>query len=168
LVLMEAGVAPVSEGWIGALYELGQREDAGAVGCLLRYPNGALLHAGVVPGFIGESGYVGDRRPADDPGYMARVLCARETAAVSAACVMVGKRTLLYALRETEGDDPGDVALFAAVRRSGRRVYYTPHAQCVWHGVTALPVQGPADAVDDPFYSPHFTRSVEPYRIREE
>ena len=167
LVLMEAGVAPVSEGWIGALYELGQREDAGAVGCLLRYPNGALLHAGVVPGFIGESGYVGDRRPADDPGYMARVLCARETAAVSAACVMVGKRTLLYALRETEGDDPGDVALFAAVRRSGRRVYYTPHAQCVWHGVTALPVQGPADAVDDPFYSPHFTRSVEPYRIRE-
>ena len=171
LVLLRPGIEPQAPDWIVALYELAQREETGAVGCLMRYPNGALLHAGIILGFEGGSGYVGNRHPADDPGYMARVLCTREVSAVSAACMMI-KKPLLQNILGTAGApgmDWGETALCNAVRKAGKRIYYTPHAECVWHDAPAqLPRQGTGGGDSDPFYSPHFVLQAEPYRIREE
>lgn len=163
LVLMRPGIEPAGADWIAALYELAQREEAGAVGCLLRYPGGAILHAGIIAGFKNGSGYICNRHPGDDPGYMARTLCAREVSAVSDACMML-KKPMLQTVLDAGGAE--ETGLCSAIREAGKRIYYTPHAKAVWHGAPAqFPAQGRAG--DDPFYSPHFVRQTEPYRIRE-
>jgi hypothetical protein len=169
LLLLHHGIEPLVPDWIGALYELAQREETGAVGCLLRYPNGAVLHAGIVSGFEGGSGYAFNRQPGDDPGYMARVLCAREVSAVSAACMMIKKPVLENVLDFTGAFDGdfSDTALCRIVKKAGKRIYYTPHAVCTWRDAPAqLPKQRPAEGESDPFYSRHFVLSGEPYRIR--
>ena len=67
------------------------REDVGAVGAKLLYPDDTVRHAGVVIGFGGYAGHVNMGIGRDDYGYMVRARINCNYSAVTAACMMTKK-----------------------------------------------------------------------------
>lgn len=67
------------------------REDVGAVGAKLLYPDDTVQHAGVVIGFGGYAGHVNMGIGRDDYGYMVRARINCNYSAVTAACMMTKK-----------------------------------------------------------------------------
>ena len=77
IVLLDASVRVITPDWLQVMLELSQRDDIGAVGARLRYPDGAVAHEGIVLGRLGV---------ADSVDQLLRVI--KETSAVSGACLM--------------------------------------------------------------------------------
>ena len=114
-----------------------QREDVGAVGAKLLYPDNTVQHAGVlmiacqsvndVAGPI----HVFNNIDADDPGYMRRAVLTQDVSVVTAACMMVEKRLF----EELGGFDEyfavafNDVDFCLRVRDTNRLVVFTPDAK---------------------------------------
>ena len=85
--------------WIDSMLSLCQREDVGAVGAKLLYPDNTVQHVGVMmikcgnPGIMGGPVHVFNNIDRDDPGYMRRAAITQDLTAVTAACMMT-KRAL--------------------------------------------------------------------------
>lgn len=123
--------------WIESMLSICQREDVGAVGAKLLYPDNTVQHAGVlmiacqsvndVAGPI----HVFSNIDADDPGYMRRAVLTQDVSVVTAACMMVEKRLF----EELGGFDEcfavafNDVDFCLRVRDDNRLVVYTPEAK---------------------------------------
>lgn len=106
------------------------REGTGAVGARLFYPDGDIQHAGVIVGLGGIAGHAFNGAKHDDPGYFARVICAQEYSAVTAACMMVKRE----AFEAVGGFDEAfavafnDVDFCMRIRDAGYKVVYNPFA----------------------------------------
>ena len=103
-----------------------------AVGAKLLYPNGGVQHAGVVLGIGGVADHAFRGLSAQAPGYVAHAICAREVAAVTAACMLVRAE----AFAEIGGFDEAelgiafnDIDLCIRLRAAGNRIIFTP--ECV-------------------------------------
>jgi O-antigen biosynthesis protein len=116
--------------WIEAMVNLAEPDGVGAVGPLLLYPNGRVQHAGVVLGLRGTADHIMRGFPASADGYAGSLSCTREVSAVTAACMLMRRGLFL----DLDGFDEHfathyqDVDLCLRIRRSGRRVLYTPRA----------------------------------------
>jgi len=101
----------------------------GIVGAKLLYPNGTVQHAGVVLGVGGVADHAHRGRAADDPGYMARAVCAQEFSAVTAACLLC-RRDAFAAVGGFDEIDLrvafNDVDLCLKAGAAGWRVVWTP------------------------------------------
>ncbi|MEZ5117555.1 MAG: glycosyltransferase [Candidatus Nanopelagicales bacterium] len=86
LCFLNDDVEVISPRWLDTLAAIAQQPDVGAVGCLLRFEDGTLQHAGHLYG-KGEATHAyfesGDRT-----GYFGDLLLDRETIGVTAACLM--------------------------------------------------------------------------------
>ncbi len=107
------------------------REDVGAVGAKLCYEDDTIQHAGVVVGFGGVAGhaFIGSSR--FDLGYQARIACAQDYSAVTAACLMTPKDVFLSVggLSEELQVAFNDIDYCMKVRALGKLVVYTPYAE---------------------------------------
>jgi len=125
LGLLNDDMTVVTPDWIEAMLEHAQREEVGAVGCRLVYPDGRTQHEGIGLGNICAASTAVNL----DAGWLGRVV--RDVSAVTGACQMV--RAAVY--DEVGGYDESlhvaynDVDFCLRVRATGRVVVYTPHAE---------------------------------------
>ncbi|MFZ4718041.1 MAG: glycosyltransferase [Ilumatobacteraceae bacterium] len=110
---------PAAPGSIGAV---------GAVGARLLFDDGTLQHAGHV--YNEQPLHAFLAWPGDHPGPGHRLMVTRECSGVTAAALMVDRATFVDVggFPEDFPLDYNDVAFCLAVRRSGRRILWTPDA----------------------------------------
>ena len=133
IVLLNNDTEVITVNWIEELLMYAQREDVGAVGAKLYYPDKTIQHAGVVIGLgahrtAGHSHYKQSRQ---NLGYMGRLCYAQNVTAVTGACLMV-KRALYD---QVNGLDTGfaislnDVDFCLKLRKEGYLNVWTPFAE---------------------------------------
>ena len=116
---------------IKEMVSLCMREEVGAVGAKLYYPDGTIQHAGVILGLGGVAGHAFKDFPHNANGYFSRIICRQDYSAVTAACMMVPK-TLF---EEVGGFDErlevafNDIDLCLKIRDKKKLVVYTPYAE---------------------------------------
>jgi len=167
LLFLNDDVYAAGEGWCERLVGHLQRPEVGIAGALLRYPGGALQHAGIVLGIGDGAGHVGRFRFASE--LWPWLTLTREVSAVTGACMAV--RADLF--RQLGGFDTGfpnnynDVDLCLRAAAAGYRVVSVAagelfHEECGTRlGLTRL---GEREAFyerwmevlqrPDPYYSP--------------
>lgn len=91
ILLLNNDVEVISENWITDMAGQAVREQIGAVGACLLYPDNTIQHAGVVLGIGGVAGHSHKYFDADDYGYFSRLKLVSNYSAVTAACLMVRK-----------------------------------------------------------------------------
>ena len=107
------------------------RDDVGAVGARLYYPDGTIQHAGVILGLGGIAGHAFQGFEHNANGYFSRILCAQDCSAVTAACMMVPKELF----DKVGGFDErlkvafNDIDLCMKLRGLGKLIVYTPFAE---------------------------------------
>jgi len=131
LVFLNNNVEIITPNWIEEMLMFNQRNDVGAVGMKLYFPDNTIQHAGIILG-IGEiAGYIFQNVPRDAIGYMARTHIVQNMSAVSAACMMI-KRSVF----EKAGcfssefiNSFNDIDLCLKIRQSGYLIVWTPFAE---------------------------------------
>jgi GT2 family glycosyltransferase len=140
LCLLGSGIEAIDDRWLAELLSRIAEPDVGAVGALLLAPDRVVQHGGTVlgPGFAAAPAF-GDRVESD-PGYADALRAARESSAVSAACLLTRRADYLKAGGMDELRFPagfGDVDYCLKLRAAGQRVIFTPHARLFHHDLTS-------------------------------
>lgn len=183
LCLLNNDVEALGGDWLDRMTAYARRPDVGAVGAQLRYPDGAIQHAGVALGIGGAAGHIakGERpRPGDlNPWYAVD----REVSAVTGACLLVA-RDKFFAVGGMDAEafsvDFNDIDLCLRLRDRGWKSVYCAEAVLIHHelrsrGVrrkgddlvrfnaelAALRARWKTDEVRDPHYSTLFRRASE-------
>lgn len=107
------------------------REDVGAVGAKLYYPDDTIQHAGVIVGLGGVAGHTFVGLPRYEYGYFSRENCAQDYSAVTAACMMT-KKSLFMEVGGFSDDFRiafNDIDYCLKVREKGKLVVYNPYAE---------------------------------------
>ena len=131
ILLLNNDVEVITSDWLEQMIMFAQRDDAGAVGCMLYYPDDTVQHAGVVLGIGGVAGHAHKYFKRGDYGYMSRMSIAQNYSAVTAACLMMRK----CVWDEVGGLDEGfqiafnDVDLCMRIREAGYLIIWTPYAE---------------------------------------
>lgn len=137
IVLLNNDTEVISPEWLENMLMYAQREDVGAVGAKLYFPNGRIQHAGVVIKMgddrIAAHAYYGASH--DYIGYMGRLCYTQDVSAVTGACLMVKKSKY----DEVEGLDENlavaynDVDFCLKLREKGYLNIFTPFAELKHH-----------------------------------
>lgn len=91
LLFLNNDVEVITEDWLTLMAGEAEREEIGAVGVKLLYPDNTVQHAGVVLGILGVAGHMGVGKDREDNGYMSHLSLRRNYSAVTAACMMIRK-----------------------------------------------------------------------------
>ena len=133
ILLLNNDTEVLSPDWLQEMLMYAQREDVGAVGAKLYYPDGTIQHAGIGLGIKMLAGHYHRGFPKENPGYAGRLVYAQDMSAVTAACMMIPRKVY----EEMDGMDESfsvvfnDVDLCLRIRASGRLVVWTPWAELV-------------------------------------
>jgi GT2 family glycosyltransferase len=182
LVFLNNDIEALASGWLDALCAQAERDDVGAVGARLIYPDGRVQHCGVVLGMGGAAGHVLKGLFPGAPGYLAMAVTARECSAVTGAC-LASRRNVFEqhdGFDESLGVDLNDIDYCLRLQRFGLRVLYEPAAELVHHESPSRGTAGdPSDILrflerwkghitaGDPYLSPHITRLDSSCALRE-
>lgn len=146
LLLLNNDIEIIEPHWLGALLEQSQRDDVGAVGAKLLYPDGRIQHAGVVLGMDDIAGHVHKFVAGGDPV----VGMQREFGAVTGACLMTRRDVFERLGGLNERDLPiayQDVDYCLRAKELGLKVIYTPHAALIHHeSASRASTNNPAEA----------------------
>ena len=122
--------------WVERLADVALRDDVGAVGGLLLYPDGTIQHAGVVTGFGGcaDHIYVGTKPDAGGELFVPPTV-PRNVSAVTGACLAVSRRTVeaIGLFDEGYAVIGSDVEFCLRAMRAGLLNVYLPHVRLVHH-----------------------------------
>lgn len=187
LILLNNDTEVIAPSWIEEMLMYAQRDDVGAVGAKLYYPDGTIQHAGVIVGLGGIAGHTHCKRGNHDEGYMGKLHFAQDLSAVTAACLMI-KKELFDELGGLDCDFAvafNDVDLCVRIREKGLLNVFTPYAELYHHesksrGYEDTPEKQKRFAGEirlfqkkwgdrilkdgDPFYNPNFSM-IEDYKI---
>ena len=135
LGLVNNDIEVESSEWLREMVTHALRDDVGAVGAMLLYPNDTIQHAGVILGMHGVAGHVYAGLPRDHSGQMGRALLVQEMSAVTAACLLVRKSVFdeVGGLDERLSVAFNDIDFCLRVRARGYRNLWTPHAVLYHH-----------------------------------
>jgi len=136
ILLLNNDTEVISEEWLTAMLEHAEREEVGAVGAKLLFPNGKIQHCGIILG-LGRHRVAGHPyyKYPDHNGYFGVVNEIRNYSAVTAACMMLRKAVF----EEVGGFDENlsvafnDVDLCLRIREKGYLIVYTPYAKLCRH-----------------------------------
>ena len=179
----------ISPDWLEEMLMFAQRQDVGAVGAMLYYPDDTVQHAGVIIGILELAGHSHRHFPRAHTGYMNRLAYAHNVSCVTAACMMMRKAIF----NEVGGFDSefkiafNDVDLCMRLRAKGYLIVFTPFAEA-YHfesksrGIEDTPEKQMRFASEetlfktrwekellagDPYYNPNFTKDKEDFSIAE-
>lgn len=130
LLLLNNDVEMIDSDSVKEMVAILEREQVGAVGAQLLFPDNKLQHAGVIIGFGSSAGHVFYRmRP--EFSYGNRANCVENYSAVTAACLMVKKSTYekVGGFDENFAVTFNDVDFCLKIRALGDLIVYTPHAK---------------------------------------
>ena len=131
LVMLNNDIEIITPDWLEQLLMYAQRDDVGAVGAKLYYPDDTIQHAGVILGVGGLAGHSHKGRDRKDSGYVNRAVLVQDLSAVTAALMMIPKKVF----DEVTGFDPGyavafnDVDLCMKIRQKGYNIVFTPFCE---------------------------------------
>ena len=124
----------ITPNWLELMLGFCQRDDVGAVGVKLYFPDETIQHAGIIVGIGGIAGNRFKSIPKDGHGYFAKESMIENLSAVTAACIMTKKS----AYEETGWMDEelavafNDVDFCLKIREKGYLVVYNPFVE-FWH-----------------------------------
>lgn len=195
VLLLNNDTEVITPDWIESMLEHAQREDVGAVGCKLLFPDNRIQHAGVILGIKGGNirkgvaGHAFKRQKRDDRVVNFQVVDAvRNWSAVTAACVMISKEKY----EEVMGQDPtfriayNDVDFCLRLSRKGYFNVFTPYTVLYHHESVSVgtPERGDRDLLEfrreinlmhqkwgkllmsDPFYNPNLSLTTEDFNLK--
>ncbi len=119
----------ISPDWLEQMMGLCQREDVGAVGAKLLFPDGTFQHAGV--DFDGGPGHLGFHLPGDSLDYYHLYQLPQDLTMVTGACLLCSRSLYdeLGGLDEAFCVDYNDVDFCLRIRAKGLLVAYQPTAE---------------------------------------
>lgn len=119
--------------WLTEMLGVCQRQDVGAVGAKLYYPDRRVQHAGIVVGIGGIAGAMFVDLPKGRSGYMHKASIMQDMSAVTAACMMVRRTVYEEAGGFTEelAVAFNDVDLCLKIGQKGYRIVYDPFAELI-------------------------------------
>ena len=124
----------ITANWLELMIGFCQREDVGAVGVKLYFPDETIQHAGIVVGLGGIAGNRFKSIPKDGHGYFARESMVENLSAVTGACLMT--KTKVYEevgwMNEDLAVAFNDVDFCLKIREKGYLVVYNPFVE-FWH-----------------------------------
>ena len=131
LLLLNNDTEIITPDWLERMLMFAQREDVGAVGCMLYYPDDTVQHAGVILGVGGVAGHAHKHFQRGEPGFMYRMAVAQNLSAVTAACVMIprGVWDKVNGLDESLAVAFNDIDLCLRIRQAGYLIVWTPFAE---------------------------------------
>ncbi len=133
IVLLNNDTEVITRNWMEELLMYAQRQDVGAVGCKLYYPDYSIQHAGVVIGLGAHrtAGHTHYGLQKENLGYMGRLCYAQNVTAVTGAALMVSKAHFdeLGGLDENFAVALNDVDFCLRLRQKGLLNVFTPFAE---------------------------------------
>jgi GT2 family glycosyltransferase len=134
LLFLNNDVTIITPEWMEEMLGVCQREEVGAVGVKLLYPDDTIQHAGCVVGMGGIAGHMFVDMPANRTGYLHKASLLQDMSAVTAACMMMKKEVFdrVNGFTEELSVAFNDVDLCLKVRQEGFLVVYDPYA-CLYH-----------------------------------
>ena len=110
-----------------------QREDVGAVGVKLFYPDETIQHAGIIVGIGGIAGNRFKSIPKSGHGYFAEESMIQNLSAVTGACVMSPKKVYeeVGFMNEELAVAFNDVDFCLKIREKGYLIVYTPNVEFI-------------------------------------
>lgn len=135
LLFLNNDIEIITTDYIQKLLMLCQRENTGAAGARLYYPDDTVQHAGIVTGIGGHARGIaanmctGLKRT--DDGYMHRAVLRQNLSAVTAAFLMVPAKVFreVQGFCETLSVAFNDVDLCLKIRKSGYLIVYEPSVE---------------------------------------
>lgn len=121
----------LTENWLEQMIGFAQREDVGAVGCKLYYPDNTIQHAGIIIGIESVAGHLFRGLPRHLHGYFARESTVQDFNAVTAACMMA-KRSIYEEvdyMDESFEVSFNDLDFCLKIREKGKLIVYTPFVE---------------------------------------
>lgn len=121
----------ITPDWIEQMLMYAQREDVGAVGVQLMYPDRTIQHAGIIIGIGGVAGHIFKNIPEGQHGYFSKDAMIQNLSAVTAACMMAPRKVY----EEVGNMDEifkvafNDVDFCLKVRKTGRLIVYNPYVK---------------------------------------
>ncbi len=175
-------------GWIEGLLGNVQRDEVGAAGCKLYYPDGTIQHAGTIIGIGGIAGHAFLNMPGNRSGYLHKASIQLNCSAVTAACMMVKRK----AFEEAGGFEErlavafNDVDLCLKLREKNYLIVYDPFVELTHYESKSRGAEDTGEKVrrfqeeieymrtrwsgilknGDPYYNPNLTLSKWNYSIR--
>ena len=131
ILLLNNDTEVITPDWLQEMLMFAQREDVGAVGAKLYYPDHTIQHAGVILGLGGLAGHAFCNAEINNVGYMGRLIYAQNLSAVTGACLMM-RRTVwdeIGGLDEAFAVAFNDVDLCMRIRQAGYLIVWTPFAE---------------------------------------
>lgn len=133
LLFLNNDTQVINSNWLREMVMFVQREDVGAVGAKLYYPDDTYQHVGL---FIGLGGHIAShydhRKSNKETGYMHRLSMPQNYNAVTAACLMVKREDFM----KVNGFDEvnfkvglNDIDLCLKLREIGKINVLTPYAE---------------------------------------
>ena len=130
LLLLNNDTEVITPNWIEVLLGLCSREDVGAVGVKLYYPDGTIQHAGVaIVG--GVASHLSRNLPRSNWGYFALSDAQQDLSAVTAACVMVSCEDFdsVDGFTEELAVAFNDIDFCLKLRERDKLIVYTPEVE---------------------------------------
>lgn len=187
LCLLNNDIDVIDPGWLTVMARQAMREDVGAVGARLLYPDGRIQHAGVVLGVGGGAAHAHRLLHPDEEGYFRRHALPQFVSAVTAACLVVVRDRFLAVGGLDERNFAvafNDVDLCMRLNRRGWQALYEPRATLIHHESVsrgfdrdpggAARLAGELDALKtlwdsgagvDPFHHPQLSRFSERFVV---
>ena len=124
----------ITPNWLELMVGFCQREDVGAVGVKLYFPDETIQHAGIIVGIGGIAGNRFKSIPKDGHGYFAKESMIENLSSVTGACLMA--KTRIYEevdwMDETLAVAFNDVDFCLKIREKGYLVVFNPFVE-FWH-----------------------------------
>lgn len=187
LCLLNNDIEVLEPGWLSIMVQQAMRDDVGAVGAQLLYPDGRIQHAGVILGIGGAAAHAHRLLMPEEEGYFRRHQLPQHISAVTAACLVVRRDRFMAVGGFDEHNFAvafNDVDLCLRLNQRGWQTFYEPRARLVHHEsvsrgfdrdpagarrfageLNALKRKWGTDAMADPQHHPAFSRYSERFVV---
>ncbi len=131
VVQLNNDITLITEDWLEKMIGFCQRDDVGAVGVKLYYPDDTIQHAGIIVGARTVAAHVFRGLKKDDDGYFGHHNIIQNINAVTAACIMT-KRSIYEEvgyMNEEFAVAFNDVDFCLKIRNTGRLIVYNPFVE---------------------------------------
>lgn len=132
LLFLNNDIEVISKSWLTTMVTHIQRDEVGAVGAKLLYPDNSVQHAGVIVGIGGVADHIFNSFPDLHDGYFGRANVVQNLSACTAACLMVKKSDFNLVNGFDEDNlavEFNDVDLCLKLRAMDKTIVYNPHAK---------------------------------------
>jgi O-antigen biosynthesis protein len=142
LLFLNDDIEIIQPDWLEILLAIARRDDVGAVGPQLLYPDGKVQHAGQFLSKPGLARHAFRFQTADDPGYFDLALSQRDVIAVTGACLMVRRSVFeeLSGFEEQHAVINNDLDFCLKCHAAGLLNVYTPFASLIHHELASRAV----------------------------